>query len=66
MPIQVITQAELPEADAVRGGAMQAPAAQMVFGNVNGRHRPNHYVVQRNCNGSSDLVAATNPCDGDR
>ena len=66
MPIQIIVQPELPEPDTTRRRAMQAPAAQMVFGNVNRRHRPNHYVVQCDRNGSSDLVAATNPCHGDR
>ena len=66
MPIEIIVQPELPEAYPMRGRAMQAPAAQMIFGNVNRRHRPNQYVVQCHCNGSSDLVAATNPCHGDR
>jgi len=66
MPIQVIVQSELPEPYAMRGCAMEAPAPQLVFGNVNRRHRPNPHVVQRNGDGSSDLVAATNPCCGDR
>jgi len=59
-------QPELPEAYPMRGRAMEGPATQMVFGNVNRRHRPNHYVVQCDRNGGSDLIAATNPCHGDR
>ena len=66
MPIQVIVQPKLPEAYAMRRRAMEAPAPQLVFGNVNRRHRPNPHVVQRDGDGSSDLVAATNPCGGDR
>jgi len=66
MPIYVIVQPELPETYTVRRRAAEAPAPQMVFGNVNRRHRPNHYVVQCDRNGSSDLVAATNPRCGDR
>ena len=66
MPIQVIVQSELPEPDAMRHWAMEAPAPQLVFGNVNRRHRPNPHIVQCDRNGSSDLVAATNPRCGDR
>ncbi len=66
MPIQVIVQPKLPEAYAMRRWAIEAPAPQLVFGNVNRRHRPNPHVVQCDGNGSSDLVAATNPCCGDR
>jgi len=66
MPIQVIVQSELPEPDAMRRRAMEAPAPQLVFGNVNRRHRPNPHIVQRDRNGSSDLIAATNPRRGDR
>ncbi len=66
MPIQVIVQPKLPEAYAMRRWAMEAPAPQLVFGNVKRRHRPNPHVVQRNGDGSGDLVAATNPCCGDR
>jgi hypothetical protein len=50
----------------MRRRATQAPTAQVVFGNIDCRHRPNHQVVQRNRNGSGDLVAPTNPCHGDR
>ena len=66
MPIQVIVESELPKPDAMRHRAMQAPATQMVFGDVNRRHRPNHHVVQCDRDGSSNLVAATNPRCGDR
>lgn len=66
MPIYVIVQPELPEAYAVRRRAMETPTPHMIFGDVNRRRRPNHHVVQRDRNGSSDLIAATNPCDPDR
>jgi len=66
MQIQVIVQPELPEPDAMRRRAMEAPAPQLVFGDVNRRHRPNPHIVQCDRNGSSDLIAATNPRRGDR
>jgi hypothetical protein len=66
MPIQVIAEPELPETHTMRHRAMQAPAPQMIFGNIERGHRPNHHIVQGHRNGRSDLIAPTNPCYGDR
>jgi len=66
MPIQVIVQPKLPEPYAMRRRAMEAPAPQLIFGNVNRRHRPNSHIVQCDRNGSSDLIASANPRRGDR
>ena len=45
---------------------MQNPTSQLVFAKINCWHRPDQDVVKRNRNDRRDLVAATNPCRGQR
>src|SRR5882724_12043155 len=66
MPMQIVVQAKLTEMHAPSRWAPKAPAPQMIFGNVDRGHRPNHYIVQRHGNRGCDLVAAKNPRDSDR
>ena len=61
MPMHVIVQPELAEMHALGYWAMEAPATQLVFGDIECGHRPNHYVVQRHRNSSGNLIAAENP-----
>ncbi len=66
MPIYVIAECKMAKAYVVRWRPTQSPATQFVLCEINRWHRKNDHVVQCNGNGSSDLVAATNPCRGDR
>jgi len=36
--------------------SLQTPATQMIFGKIDGRHRPDQYIMQRYCNRRGDLV----------
>ena len=44
---------------------MQDPAPQLIFREVNGRHREDQNVVQCDGYGSGDFVAPENPCNHD-
>ena len=66
MPVHVVAQSKLPKMNALCYRPIEAPASQMIFGNVNCRHRPNEYVVQGHRNRSCDFIAAANPGHCDR
>ena len=59
--MHVIVQSELAKMHALGCRAIEAPATQLIFGNIERGHDPNHYVVQRHRNRSCDLIAAANP-----
>ena len=61
MPVHVIVQSELAKMHALGCRAMDHPATQLVFGNIERGHGPNHYVVQRHRNSSGNFIAAENP-----
>ena len=66
MPVHIIAQSKLAKMHTLGRGAMEAPAPQVIFGNVNRRHRPNQYVIQSHSNRSRDLIAPANPGHDDR
>src|SRR4029453_9989295 len=66
MPVYVVTQSKLTKMHTLRCGAMQALRSELIFGNVNRRHRPDHYIVQGHCNRSCNLVAPADPRRTDR
>ncbi len=66
MPVQVIVEPELPKMHTLSCGPIQNPTSELILGDIQRRHCPNHYVVQRHCDRSSDFVATANPRHGDR
>ena len=64
--MHVIVQPKLAKVYPLRHWAMQDPATELVFGEIDRRHYPDQNIVQRNRNRGSDLVAAKNPRYGDR
>ena len=66
MPMHVIVQSKLAKVYPLRGWAIQYPATELVFGDIDCRHYPDQNIVQRYRNRGSDLVAAENPRYDDR
>ncbi len=66
MPMHVIVEPELAEMHTLSCWPIQDPASKLILGEIQRRHGPNHYVVQRDSDRSGDLIAAANPGHGDR
>ena len=64
--MHVIVQSKLAKVYPLRHWAMQYPATELVFGEIDCRHYPDQNIVQRYRNRRSDLVAAENPRYGNR
>src|SRR5207249_9351966 len=58
MPVHVIVETGLAEMHALGCWPVQDPRSHMILGDIQRGHCPNHYVVQRHSNGSSDFIAA--------
>ena len=66
MPVHVIVEPKLAEMHTLSCWPIQDPASKLILGEIQRRHCPNHYVVQRDSDRSCDLVAAENPSHSDR
>ncbi len=66
MPVHIIVEPELAEMHTLSCWPIQDPASKLILGEIQRRHCPNHYVVQRDSDRSCDLVAAENPSHSDR
>jgi len=66
VPMLKVMQTKLAKMHALGRWTLQGPTTEVVFGDVNGRHRPDHDIVQRDCNRRGDLVAAKSPCRANR
>ncbi len=66
MPVHIIVEPELAEMHTLSCWPIQDPASKLILGEIQRRHGPNHYVVQRHRNRSCDFIAAENPGHGDR
>ena len=66
MPVQVIMESELAEMHTLRCWPIQDPTSELIFGDIQCWHCPNHYVVQRHSNGGGDLIAAADPRHSNR
>jgi hypothetical protein len=66
MPLYIIAQPKLAKMNALGCRAIEAPAPQMVFGNIDRGHRPNQDIVQRHRYRSCNFVASENPSHSDR
>lgn len=66
MPVHIIAQSKLAKMHTLGCGAPEAPAAQMVLGDVERGHRPNHDVVERHRDCGCDFIATENPRHSDR
>jgi len=58
MPLYIIAQPKLAKMNALGCRAIEAPAPQMVFGNIDRGHRPNQDIVQRHRYRSCNFVAS--------
>ncbi len=66
MPVHEIAQSKLAKMDPLRRWPIQYPAAKLVFGNIDRRHRPDHDVVQRDRDRGGNLIATRNPGHSNR
>ena len=66
VPVHVIAQTKLAKMHTLGYRTLKAPAPEMIFGDIDCRHRPDQNIVQRHRNRGSDFVAAKNPCYSDR
>ena len=63
MPIEIITQSEVTEVDALRRRMVQHPIANLVFRQIDRRHEGQDDIMQRDTNRGGDFVAIEEPCD---
>ena len=54
------------EVHSMRRGAAQGPAAELVFSQIDGRHRENRDIVHRHRDRRRDFVTSTYPRHGNR
>jgi hypothetical protein len=66
MPVHVIVEPELAEMHTLSCWPIQDPTPKLILSDIQRRHGPNHYVVQRHSNRSCDLVATADPCHSNR
>ncbi len=66
MPVHVIVEPELAQMHTLSCWPIQDPTSELILGEIQRGHCPNHYVVQRHSNRGCDLIAAANPRRGDR